>query len=410
MTRHLNPKSVSRDGLSLNLHYISMQIPYWMGFSVLSTFASVFLLSRGLTDGQIGMVLAAANLLAVILQPWVASLADRSIRVTLSQLTGVMALAMVILAVPLILLPDLFWPAAILYLLLYTLLMVMQPLTISLGTFYILRGYPLNFGLARGIGSLSFAAASALGGWLVDRTSATAVPCMVMVVFALLFLSLLGLRTGRDVPFCGSHPEASSAKAASPEAAPCSLPVFFRTYKRFILMLAGVALLFTYHNILNNYLYQIMRPLGGTAGDVGTSLSIAAACELPTMFLFGWLYKRFRCSSLMRTAALFFTLKSLVILFADQIWIINLAQCLQVFAFALHTAASVYYTNQVIPQKDQVKGQALMTTANTVGGVLGSFLGGQLLTAGVHTMLLAGTILSAIGTLIVFLTIQEKRS
>ena len=55
MTQHTASRKSS---LSLNLRYMAMQIPYWMGFSILSSFASVFLLSRHLSDGQIGVVLA----------------------------------------------------------------------------------------------------------------------------------------------------------------------------------------------------------------------------------------------------------------------------------------------------------------------------------------------------------------
>ena len=65
----------------------------------------------------------------------------------------------------------------------------------------------------------------------------------------------------------------------------------------------------------------------------------------------------------------------------------------------------------MIPPKDQVKGQALMTTANTVGGVLGTFLGGQLLLVwGVSNMLLTGTLLSALGTVIVFLSAENRQT
>ena len=71
--------------MKLNLQYISMQIPYWMGFSVLGTFTSVFLLSRDFTNGEIGMVLSLANLLAALVQPFLASFADRMTRVRLSQ-------------------------------------------------------------------------------------------------------------------------------------------------------------------------------------------------------------------------------------------------------------------------------------------------------------------------------------
>ena len=94
----------------------------------------------------------------------------------------------------------------------------------------------------------------------------------------------------------------------------------------------------------------------------------------------------------MRTAALFFTLKSLVILLADHIWLINLAQCLQIFAFALHTAASVYYTNQVIPPKDQVKGAGSDDNGQHGGRRAGHFPGRSAPSClGRINMLLTGT-------------------
>lgn len=87
---------------------------------------------------------------------------------------------------------------------------------------------------------------------------------------------------------------------------------------------------------------------------------------------------------------------------------INLAQGLQMVGFAMHTMASVYYTNQIIPQKDLVKGQTLMAMANTVGGIIGSLVGGQMLNfLSVQAMLLIGTVISIIGTVIVWGTVQR---
>lgn len=247
--------------LSLNIHYTGMQIPYWMGFSILTTFASVFLLSCGFTNGQIGIVLALANLLAVLLQPCVAALADRSVKLSLSWITAGLSLIMIVFSGLLIFLPKMFLPTAAIYVILIAFLMVLQPLTISLGTFYISRGYPLNFGLSRGIGSLAFAAASALTGRLVDRFSPSVILYLLVIVFTLFLLDTLGLDTrkvgGKYSRSVNETAHASdtahgSDTAHAPDTAhgsdhtadhilsengtdipeePCSLPVFLRPTK-----------------------------------------------------------------------------------------------------------------------------------------------------------------------------------
>ncbi|MGO2638585.1 MAG: hypothetical protein ACTH9D_06135, partial [Enterococcus viikkiensis] len=75
---------------------------------------------------------------------------------------------------------------------------------------------------------------------------------------------------------------------------PIDLFSFMKKYKRFMGLLAGASLLFVFHTIVNSYMFQIMQPLGGSEANVGTSLSIAALSELPTMFFFSWLLKRFK--------------------------------------------------------------------------------------------------------------------
>lgn len=110
----------------------------------------------------------------------------------------------------------------------------------------------------------------------------------------------------------------------------------------------------------------------------------------------------------MRVAAFFFSVKAVLILFAGSIFLINVAQSLQMVGFAMHTMASVYYTNQIIPQKDLIKGQTLMATANTIGGIIGAFVGGQMLSfLSVSAMLMIGTLISLVGTVIVWLSVEK---
>ena len=112
--------------LKLNLQYVSMQVPYWMGYSVLGTFTSVFLLSRDFTNGQIGTVLSLANLVATVVQPFLASFADRMTRIRLSQLAAGMALLLVLFSSILLVLPKAFLVIAFIYILLYTCLVLLQ--------------------------------------------------------------------------------------------------------------------------------------------------------------------------------------------------------------------------------------------------------------------------------------------
>lgn len=393
--------------VKLNLQYISMQVPYWMGYSVLSTFTSVFLLSRDFTNSQIGLVLSLANLFAAIVQPFLASFADRMIRIRLSQLAAGMALLLVLFSGILLVVPKVFLIVALIYILLYACLVLLQPLTIAIGTFFISRGYNLNFGVARGLGSLAFAAASAVTGILIERFSSTVILYLLIGFFLFFALTTLLIDTRRHG---GTYSESLIPEHHEEDhlEEPIGLLEFIKKYKRFIVLLAGVSLLFVFHTITNSYMFQILHPLGGTEANVGSSLSVAALSELPTMFFFSWLLRRFKIHSLMRVAAFFFSVKALLILFAGSIFLINVAQSLQMVGFAMHTMASVYYTNQIIPQKDLVKGQTLMATANTMGGIIGAFVGGQMLSfLSVSAMLLIGTMISIAGTLIVWLAVEK---
>lgn len=393
--------------IKLNLQYISMQVPYWMGYSVLGTFTSVFLLSRDFTNGQIGTVLSLANLFATIAQPFLASLADRMTRIRLSQLAAGMALLLVLFSGILLVLPKAFLIIALIYILLYCSLVLLQPLTIAIGTFFISRGYALNFGVARGMGSLAFAVAASMTGVLIERFSATIILYLLIGFFLIFALVTLSIDTRKDG---GKYSESIVPEHLQEvhTGEPIGLVEFAKKYKRFMFLLVGVSFLFVFHTITNSYMYQIMQPLGGTEANVGSSLSVAALSELPTMFFFSILLRRFKIHSLMRFAAVFFSVKALLVLFAGNIFLINAGQSLQMLGFAMHTMASVYYTNQIIPQKDLVKGQTLMATANSIGGIIGAFAGGHILSLfSVSAMLLIGTIISLAGTLIVLLSVEK---
>ena len=125
-----------------------------MAYCGLFSFAAAYLLGRGFDTAQVGIILALANLLSCLLQPLAASIADRSVRLSLPQIIGAFTLlsALALLALHFAALPPFLFAA--LYLAAGLLLDATQPLINALSVYYTSRGDQLDFGIGRGIGSM----------------------------------------------------------------------------------------------------------------------------------------------------------------------------------------------------------------------------------------------------------------
>ena len=82
----------------LNFEYACIHGTYWMVYGIVSSFASVFLLGRDYSNTEIGIILAVANILAVVIQPIVADLADRSRRFSVIGISQIMTIMMMIMS------------------------------------------------------------------------------------------------------------------------------------------------------------------------------------------------------------------------------------------------------------------------------------------------------------------------
>ena len=273
----------------------------------------------------------------------------------------------------------------------------MTPFINSLGMESINQGHSLNFGLARGMGSVAYACICYILGIITVKAGPVSIPITV-IVLTLLSLGILIL-----FPF--SKAKSDSTATNAPKSSSDSNPIlFFRKYKRFSLVLLGCIFIYLSHVLLNNFNFQIALAKGGGSAEMGTASAIAAICELPTLFLFGYIIHKFRCDLLLKTAGIFFTIKALGTLLAPGIPVFYGVQIFQMLGWGLMTAASVYYVNALMEPEDAIKGQAYFTMAYTLGSVLGSFLGGTLIDlAGVHAMLLFSTVSAFIGALIVLI-------
>lgn len=381
----------------LMIQYCILQGSYWASFCVIYAFATVFLLSRGFESSMIGVIIAAGNILGVVLQPMVASIADRSEKISLHKLTAMLSVIMILLLVLLYFVPNGLFAVAVLFLLTDTFLQVIQPLINSVSVYYVNQGVSVDFGSARGIGSLSYAAASYILGIVVEKFGTRSILMTGILVALVLLVTVLSM------PVLSSS-AASRPKEKEPEQNDAGLLVFAGRYKNFMLTLAGITLLFTFHNMNNAYLIKVIENVGGTSADMGRMLSIAAVTELPVMFLFSRISKHFKSSTLLMVSSAFFAIRAAGFMLAGNVMTMYLAAMLQIGSFALYIPSSVYYVNETMLDQDKFKGQAVMTATNTLGGVFGSLFGGFLIdNAGVGAMNTVCFAMAAAGAVLVFL-------
>ncbi len=426
----------------LNIEYASIHAAYWMFYGISSSFASVFLLARGYSNWEIGVVLAVANVLAVVLQPLTADFADRSKKLSLIGITQLLTLFMMGLTLGLFFLKGETMALSIVFVLLIAWHTVLHPLFNSLNFKLQESGVHINFGIARSMGSLAYAALVAVLGTLVETHGILVLPlCGEFVLLALLIVLILTKhhfhQALRMLPIRGSE-EPSESKLTKPiekdvsegtsaletEAAPKEKPAknqrvsddeeeinliqFIRRNRVFFLINIGVIGLYFSNSILNNYMMQIVTDVGGNSEDMGRILSLMAALEIPTLVFFDQLHRKFSYPLMLKIASIGYTVKIAICFLANSVTLVFVAQFFQLVSFALFLPAMIHYIDEIMSQGEAVKGQALFTTMVTITTVFSSLAGGWLLDMGGAKMLtLVSTLVTAAGAAVVIVAVNH---
>lgn len=385
----------------LTVRYAFIQCFFWMMFGGAIGFVSLYLLDCGFSNTQIGMLIAAAGFFSAILQPVMAGYADKEKSPSLKIMLIVFLLIQVVVN---LLLLAVYHKSAILTGCLYAfLLLIMQmlvPLVNALGMESINQKKKLNFGVARGTGSMGYAFIVYAVGIAAGKAGAVAVPAALLLVSAMLLVGFFFF------PF--QKIPRQTAETTKQESGNSSL--FFKKYPRFCVTLAGCVLVYISHVLLNSFTFQIVQGKGGGSAEMGTAMAMASLFELPTMFLFALMLKKVRCDIWFRISGIFFFLKTLGTLLAPNILSFYGVQVFQMLGWALITVSSVYYVNSITEKQDAIKGQAYMTMTYTLGTVAGALIGGALIDSmGVDSMLIFATVSAAAGMAIMLFTAQKAK-
>ena len=395
----------------LTLKFGFIQASYWISQCAINSFAAVYLHAKHFENTQIGFILSFAAILSMLLQPLVASFADSSKKITLRHMLLTLMFMVLGLGLLLYILPDSFLLITVIYILINAIEYTLNPLFNSLAMEYMNQGVPMNYGLGRGMGSIAFAIMSFALGFFVDAFGPDAILPVFLLCYLLVILSTFLFK--EKLPVFSAEQRAlfgiAEPSEAGEEKESSNLFVFLLHHKTFMVLLCGVAMLFYSHVLINTFLINIIENVGGNSSDMGLSLSIAAALELPTMALFILIVRKIKGSTLIKISALFFTVKSLLTLLAVNVALVHVSMSLQMISFALFTPASIYYVNDLIEKENRVKGQSLLGVANIgIAGTLANLTGGRLLdTFGVTRMLLIGTVVTAVGFILICISVKE---
>ena len=387
--------------------YTLINMTYFVAFCTIHALAAVYLLAHGFSNTEVGILLAIANIVSAICQPYFAGIIDKPGPLTNRRFIIISVL--IILAGSIILMLGVSKAVIfVIYALIYMVQFAYQPVMTALCFEYQKAGCDIYYGLARGLGSASFAVTSAFIGSAVEKQG----------VNILLIVNIVSMILSAIVVFTFKKPEGTAVKTEdktevkdTQAVAHNNIADFARTYPAFSLFLIGTICFFFAHNMINDFMIQIIRSLGGGETQLGYANFLQAILELPVMAVIGFFLKKISSDKMLVFSGMAFFVKILILIFATNMAMMYLSQSCQLFAYAVFIPAAAYYVSSTMNELDQVKGQAFVTSAITIGGVFSNLISGVILDhMGIKTMLITGTAVCFVGVVIALYAMKKLPS
>ena len=379
----------------LTTKYSLIMAFYWSIAAVLGNYASVYLLGQGFKNTQIGLIIATTALLSAIVQPLIGTYADKPHSPSVKIILIVIVAFFLVFAI----LIPLFSERSLLiltvvYAIALVLMQIMPPLINSLGTISIYEGYNVNFGIARGIGSLVFAIVSLIIGSAISHRGIFLIPLVSICLCVFYVISLIAFPFEKTVV-----PVSKTIQRG-----------FLKKYPSYVIVLIAAIFLYISHGLINNFAFQIITSKGGDSESLGVAFAIAAVMELPLMFFFSRLLRKFTAGQWLIISGFAYVVKGICTLLVTSVVGFYCAQMLQILSYAVITVASVYFINDIMKPEDTVKGQTFFTMTNMIGSVFASAFGGWLLDVrGVSALLVVAICLAIAGALVMWYGVKKSK-
>ncbi len=319
---------------------IGIHLPYW----------PVWLQSRGLSPGEIGVVLSAAFLTKIVTNPLVGQAVDRYGR----RRAPLMALAAAALAATaLYALAEGFWSILAVTLLFGASFTALMPVGENL-TMLTAHRRGLDYGRIRLWGSVSFIAASIVGGAVMARAPADAILVMVLLGVAATFAATVALPDVHTPPAAGRHAPAGR---------------FYR-HPLFLLFLGATALIQTSHMVYYGFGTLHWQAAGLSGPVIGALWAEGVIAEVVLFALGARVLARFGPARLMVVAGAAGLLRWTVLGATTALPPLAMANWLHAFTFGATHLAAMHFITRAAPPELSARAQAFYS-AVTMGLVPG---------------------------------------
>ncbi len=373
---------------------------FWGGFAVIEAFMVPYLANIGFSERQVGFVISAFFLVSIGSQPLWGYAADRT-----DGHRWIIVIAMLVALLSMLVLrgSGATFGLVLVSALVYSLTAGSMPGLLDSWIMQISDGgVPINYGVARGFGSLGFAVAAMTLGFVLERFG---LPLMFVIyaVFSVAVISLVvTMRVPQLAPSARAIPDNVQMAFGSPIRAVLSNGPYLMFLSSAFLVLLGARAATTFMPLR---FYE----LGGTNVHVGWAQAVKAAGEIPFMFLSALVLRKVTPRVLLSGSMTLIVVRLVLMRLAPSAAMLVAVQVVQGMAIGFLLPAAVHYINRIAPQEHRSFFQTLAPSisfglatvvGSSVGGVLVEWCGLDALytvapmVAGMGVILFAGSLVS----------------
>lgn len=364
---------------------------YFSTVGVLIPFLPLLFSHRGLSPGEIGILLALGPFVSILVQsPW-GLLSDRL--QTVKKIIIIQMIATLFLSLLLFNLNSFYMliPTAFVF---YAFFLPTFPLIdcLILAT---IKETGDSFGSYRLWGSLGFAVTALSVGLLLANIGIERVGYVYM---GLMLLSLMLAIPVADAPPTGQSFNPGQLRK-------------LLTDRRVITVLVFIAIINSTNRANDTFMSLLIESLGGTEAIVGQAWTVAPLSEVPIFALFGFFLARGKEELILALGAAFYALRWFLFAITSNPDLITIIQLLHGLSFGLFYMAGVSYIGKIVPPGLRASGQGLLATfGGGIAGITGALAGGIVMDLyGPKTLYFGNATVALLSVLIFTVLILRKK-
>lgn len=375
----------------LHYQYVLLQCSFYAVSACFIGYMVPVLQKQGFNHSQIGLFLGLRALFSVIFQPIIANFMEKfQAKISFNQLVATMVVMSMAMTGVQLLQPN-FFGTMLVFMVYGIFTFGMISFIDAMSTLYFYQGKKINYPVARGAGSLSYAISALLIGSLVEAQTILTAQFFLFIPLLIAVLSIEKIKG-----LASKHEDTTSQ---------VSFKKMFQEYPVFKIFLIAVVFSFVGKEMSSSFLIDVYRSLGGDNQSYGIGTFLLAASEIPAAILFTKLSDRLGIYRLMLLSFFFAFLRIFLIMLAPSLLLLNLAQMLQMFGNGLFWAGNIQFIRTILPSKYAVKAQAAVGVCYLgIGSGIGSPLSGVILEwTNLTTLLMVSSLLALTGLIVLYL-------